>query len=590
METTNSNANSHYKRLLDRLLLPFLLLLTPIIYLANARYNLPVSANVDERTSLEVLSHFHAGSLNPQFFEYPTLYYYVTYALTKPFSFTQILFWGRELNLAFVGLTAYLAYLFCRDNFKSQLAGLLSAGLIIMSPTIIESGSYLCTDVLLAVGVMASLLLLTRYFVEPSLRAWLLSMGAIGLAVGCKYTACLLFLVYVAGEVMWEFNKTGNPGSAPFATRIGRVPLISVVTLIAIALFLSGLLFPTAAAIRFAFAHHTVADQRSVADYVGFFDHIRALLVASGAFIFALAALIWKSELAFRLFSKTRIYLGIAIVLLVSLLTTPYSVITPAKFLYDLGALARSNILVSSGPMQWATYLQAVRQNESAIIVCVGMVALVAAAVKDFWRYRAVLLFSLIYILTIGFSRMGFTRYLTPILPVIFVFFGAAIASLLKKALSSRLVYARWLPIAVTIVGSVFLGSSLAQTRLANSRQSALWQRPFRRSYDLALELHPQEVLYAGYAPWIELKLAGLNVKQVSWTSLSRGAIGERMNNGQLLIYDVVGASDNSVSPLGDPTVQVLLNDPSGFGQLVLAKAGSPFFDATKVSYWAWKV
>src|ERR1700744_6635978 len=62
-----------------------LLVLVPILYFPFATHNLPVVSHVDERTSLEVLGRFHDGSLDPKFFMYPTLYYYVTYFLTIPF-------------------------------------------------------------------------------------------------------------------------------------------------------------------------------------------------------------------------------------------------------------------------------------------------------------------------------------------------------------------------------------------------------------------------------------------------------------------------------------------------------------------------
>jgi hypothetical protein len=52
-----------------------LIVVVPAIYLPYAFHNLPVAAHVDEQTSLLVLKHFHDGSLNPQFFMYPTLYY-----------------------------------------------------------------------------------------------------------------------------------------------------------------------------------------------------------------------------------------------------------------------------------------------------------------------------------------------------------------------------------------------------------------------------------------------------------------------------------------------------------------------------------
>ena len=70
------------ERNLRWVLLLVLMLAAMIIYYPRASHNLPVATNVDDRTSLAVLLRFHQGSANPKFFMYPTLYYYLTYALT----------------------------------------------------------------------------------------------------------------------------------------------------------------------------------------------------------------------------------------------------------------------------------------------------------------------------------------------------------------------------------------------------------------------------------------------------------------------------------------------------------------------------
>src|ERR1700728_2354293 len=183
--------------ILDWGLLPVLMTVTPLIYLFRTRYNLPLAANVDERISLGILLGFRHGSLNPHFFLYPTLYYYVAYLFLILFPTSQFLVWGRILNLGFVGLTAFIAYSFARLHFFSRAAGVISAAFIIVSPIIVNSGSYIGPDALLAAATLATLLFLKEYFEKRTAHSWIVAMFMLGLAVGSKYTAFLLFVAYV---------------------------------------------------------------------------------------------------------------------------------------------------------------------------------------------------------------------------------------------------------------------------------------------------------------------------------------------------------------------------------------------------------
>jgi hypothetical protein len=560
----------NHSKLSDLIILPLSLVLPPIIYLAHARYNLPVSATVDERTSLGVLLRFHSGTLNPQFFMYPTLYYYLTFVLTKLFPFQQVLFWGRLLNLSFVGLTAYFGYLFCRDSFNSRAAGVIAALLIVASPTIVHSGSYLCTDVLLAAATMASLLLLHNYFKIRSFTAWLLSMVAIGVAVGCKYTAFLMFVAYVIAEILEE-NRTRDSSieRGPEISRIGRVPLFSVAFLIGLALLVSGMLFPTSRAIAFAFAHHTNADQRSTQDYEKFFDHIRFMLFCTGALAAGLGLLIAKFDLIWRMFSIKRLYLGLAIVLGITVLSTPYSMITPAKFLYDLGALARSNIIVQSRDAQWRNYVTWIIRDESSILVSMGVIGFCVAAVTDFWQHRIVVLFSIIYLFTIATAHVGFPRYLTPILPVVFVFSAAFLVRVWHLPIGGRVGYTRLLVTLAVILGALQLRHIILDDGVTKGNTDAFW-----RSYWLAVGMKPSQVLYAGYAPSVELNELGIQTRQVSWDFVGARPLGDKLSCGELLIYDLIPARLHGGDLHNDQSIHELLSDRRGDGQEVVEKSG----------------
>jgi len=581
-ETQQIRGKTAMDRVFEPLLLPFLMVLTPFLYLANARHNLPVAVTVDERVGLGVLKNFHSGTLNPHFFMYPSIYYYVTYFLTRPFAFSDILFTGRLLNLSFVGLTAYFAYLCCRDDFRSRSSGLLSAGFIILSPTMIDSGSYLCTDVMLAAATMASLWLVNRYFRLPSSKNWFVAMVAIGMAVACKYTAFLLFLVYALIEVVTRFSDRGDASiNAPDKSRIPRVPLSCTVCLIGVAVLGLGLFFPTAHALHLGIALQTDTEQhlwstfsekpKTPSDYLKIFHHLRSLLLIIGGGIAAFGLLILKSRFAYRLISFKRLYLGFGIVLLISILCTPYSLITPVKFSYDMRQLALGNVFYRADHAQWGNYVTWLIEGESGVLVCLGLMGVILAAFQERSRYLTSLIFSVVFMFTLGASHRGYPHYLTPLLPVWYVFAANLIVQTWGLATSRHLRYGRLLASALIIIVAVQLSVRLREKHALQQTTDEFW-----RSYTLAAGRAPGKLYFAAYAPSVELALKGYQVQQVGWASLNAHPIGGRLACGDLVIVDLRGARRNGFTVKDDPSVRDLLYDPEAYGQEVIEKAGCP--------------
>jgi hypothetical protein len=558
----------HALTVLDWGLLPLLMTATPLIYLFRARYNLPVASNVDERTSLEILLRFHNGSLNPGFFMYPTLYYYVTYLFVNRLPISQFLLWGRILNLSLVGLTAFIAYSFARLHFRSRVAGILSAAFIITSPIIVNSGAYLCTDVLLAASALATLLFLTQYFHESALHSWILSMVMIGLAVGCKYTAFLLFIAYVGTEMIREVDGNDRDIGRDPGLRIPSHAFSAAFAVLGGLCLTSAWIFPLTSLMRFASAHHTNADLRNPADYLLFFHHVRMLLIYGGAALLAAALLVLRSAYLYRVLSLRRLYLGLLIVLFVALLTTPYSVFDASKFIYDIGALARNNIVVQSGHAQWKSYWAWLVRDESRTLLTLGLVGFATVALRSYWRYSIVIIFAAIYILTIGNSHLGFSRYLTPILPVIYLLAAGFLAQAWATH-SPSFRYVRILTVMLVVLATTELWPKIESSRASSKQTDPLWD-----SYRMAMNLHPTRILYAGDAPSVELSASGIPVSQTSWASLGGMAMGNELDCGELLIFDHRGAEMHSINPDSDPSVTVLLDDRVGdYGQEVLRRA-----------------
>ncbi len=403
-------------------------------------HNLPVTANVDDRTSLAVLRRFAEGSANPKFFMYPTLYYYLTYVVTAPFGFVKMLFAGRLLNLGFVGATGFLAYWFCLDIFRSRTAGLVAAFSIIFSPMLIASGAYLCTDILLSALTLLAIHLLIRYFDSGSSRDWLLAMLAVGGAIATKYTAAIIFIAYVITEISASYSRSrrndrsGLNRDHNFSLRATSVFLVLVAVLCA----LSASLFPVQTILHFVAAHRTNVEARSAHEYVLFLTHLRRALieVAVAALLLLFAAR--RSTAVYQSISNRRLYYGLLVILGVSLCGTPFSVIDPGKFVYDIGALFKSNVVTEGDHQQWANYAQWLFASENTLLVSLGVLGLVLVAYRFRSRFLVAFVYLTLYLLTICTSHLGTPRYLDPVLPLLYCGTGLAIVEVWKWFAASK--------------------------------------------------------------------------------------------------------------------------------------------------------
>src|ERR1700728_2738491 len=554
---------------LDWALLPFLMIVTPLIYLFRTKYNLPVAANVDERTSLGILLGFHNGSLNPHFFLYPTLYYYVAYFFLRFSSPAQFLVWGRILNLSFVGLSAFIAYSFSRLYFLSRPAGILAATFIITSPTIVKSGSYICPDPLLAALTLATLLFLMRYFQNPTLRGWIVGMLILGLAVGCKYTAFLLFIAYAGTEMICGLQRTDGQIGRGSEPRIPRNILTMAFAVLGGLFLTSAWVFPITALMRFTSTHHTNVDLKSSFDYLAFFHHVRMDLIYGGILSLVVALLVIRSTYLYRLLSLRRLYLGLLIVLFMAVLTTPYSVLDPSKFVYDIGAQARGTFMLQAGHAQWNNYCAWLTGNESKVLLTLGLLGFATVALRNHRRNLIVVVFTVIYVFTIGSARIGFPRYLTPLLPLIYLF----AAGLLVQAWTAHKLagspYLKFLAAMLIVVAMAELWPKIESSRALSKQTDAFWT-----SYRLAMSMHSSKVLYAGFAPSVELSAAGVQVSPISWASLEGMPMGNQLDCGELLIFDRREAETHLINPESDGSVITLLDDRTGdYGQEVMSRA-----------------
>lgn len=171
-------------------------------------YNLPVTSRIDERIGLEILYRFESGSLNPEFFDWPTFYYYLTYFVTKPFigNFQEIILYGRFLNILLGCFLIIVVFFLAKFSFRSEEVGLIAAFLAAFSSILIGNGSYMSTDILLTIFSLLALLFFILFSKEADYKYWFLGVLMTGFALTTKYTAVLVIATYLLLEIFFFRN------------------------------------------------------------------------------------------------------------------------------------------------------------------------------------------------------------------------------------------------------------------------------------------------------------------------------------------------------------------------------------------------
>jgi hypothetical protein len=547
----------------------FLIVVVPILYFPFAAHNFPVVSHVDERTSLEVLGRFHDGSLNPKFFMYPTLYYYVTYFLTIAFPFSKILFYGRLLNLAFVGLTAAITYRFCQRHLRSRPIGVIAALCVATSAMLASSASYLCTDVLLTAATLASLFFLVEFFHCHRRRDWILAMLTLGCAISCKYTAFVVYIAYFITEILYRImNRSDEFIQDPFlSAKLSRKFIVCTLLGVAAVAVIVAVAFPVNAAINFIASTRTNPDLKSTAEYLDFFHHIR-LMMAKIAVVSVIGAIvIGRFKSVYEWIALRRIYYGLGLVVVVCALSTPYSMITPRRFIYDLGALARTNIIVASSHAQWRDYISWLIQNENDLILALSVIGLVIWALGRKSQFLIVAVYLLVFSFIIGSAHVGFARYVDPMLPLIYCGAGISLMYLWNQRAKVGVV-AKGITIVLCAIALMQLRTGIVAARELGRTTDSDYA-----SYQTIVSLAPKSVVFAGVVPYVELQRAGIPTKQISWVELGQRPLSGQISCDQVLVFDKAGVVRNQIMLEQDPLVVSVFDDPRGHGQQVFKRS-----------------
>ena len=541
-------------------------------------YNLPVASNVDERAMLRIFYKLdREHTLNPGFFSYPTLYFYLNYFLLKPFiDLKEFLYSGRIVNSLLSCFLAAGTFWLSKQVYKATIPSLLAAAFIMFSPTIIYSASYIITDIQLALFCVLSLLCLSRFFETYEYRSWLLGISCMGLAFATKYSAITLVGAYFIMEIMHsKFLIKDNERNHSFIKILNTRIATKYISLFLILGCLSGLclylFFPyqlIGSVIEKARDLDSVFSQSDVA----FVESLRSKFLALGLLSGGSAIISFCFQKFTERFGLLRPYVGIASTGILLILTSPFILISWQKFIYDFGAVMKHSH--AGGSPQWIPYLQHYSAEESLLILLFMLVGLWHS-----WRLKQRTLFLVVYLLVsyavLGSASEGFLRYLTPVLPVMFVIAAWGIYATglwLTEKFGQRFLQ-NFLVIAVTAAIVVELSQKV-------SAQIFLPHDDMYASYAYIVEHKPSKVYYSVYAPDVELRLAGFEVEQLPLASLTQHNTEflNRMRLKEVLIVDgeVISKMDSQLKRqlhLVWQSAQILDNGKTNFNnQFIFAK------------------
>ncbi len=205
--TTKERINTGYK---DCLFLAFILLLGLGLRLWGITWGFPrMDLNPDELNVYEISSRLTLGDLNPHFFSYSGLTFYLNYFSTHILSLFHFnmdpvhrmlvhrlwsVFWGT--------LTILLCYGSAKELFNSKKAAYIAAAFMSVMPLHIWDSHFGTTDIGLAFWTTLAFLLSIKAYHKALARYYFLAGLVIGMAMGVKFNGALAAASLMAAAVL----------------------------------------------------------------------------------------------------------------------------------------------------------------------------------------------------------------------------------------------------------------------------------------------------------------------------------------------------------------------------------------------------
>lgn len=529
-------------------------------------YNLPAASHVDERRGLDVMLRFAGGTLDPGFFYYPTFVYYLVFGVSEllggPNLYLPV---GRALNLLITGglgvATFWLGILITGSGPAALTASLLMLGNSITA----ESASYLSTDPLAALLTTVSLALYIRSARDGRSRDWMLAMACAGFATSAKYNAAILVFALLVSDFL-RATRPFRPESDAGEWLNQELPTPAIRT----ALLVSGLSLAAFATLTpmsvFSAILERSGELNSVTDSSDF-AFIRSrlrVLFAAGVLSTALAALSFRWPKLLERFRPIRLYAGAALAFLAFAATSPFTVLSWRKFIYDFGSQLKVLAMLGEGP-QWLAYPEYFAASFGwivALATITGMLGAWKLARRDL--LLPVILLLILYYAVIGRATLSFPRYLLAILPILSVFAAWGLVLALRWAFARHTAFAAGLALLTGALVALHMAGPLqdvlARTRIPDEMHASLHYLG---------QVRPDVIYYAGFVPDAELRLAGHDVRPVREADLRRHGVPRTgVSSRTVLVVDW------RVRDLAELDTQGLVwQDARGFGQFVYRPA-----------------
>jgi 4-amino-4-deoxy-L-arabinose transferase-like glycosyltransferase len=199
--------------------------------LVGDRFGLPAHYLWDEPTIVNRAVRMGNGDLNPHFFYYPGLTFYITfiaeaalyvvghvthaypstsaYAIAYFTDSTPFYVVGRVLAAFFGAGTCVVTYLVGK-RFFAPVVGLIGAAVVALSPVAVANGHFTTLDVPMAFFTMLAYLGIWQVYARGSRSDYLLAGAAIGLGIATKYLPGLLLVSLVLAHVLRTRRETGR--------------------------------------------------------------------------------------------------------------------------------------------------------------------------------------------------------------------------------------------------------------------------------------------------------------------------------------------------------------------------------------------
>lgn len=503
-------------------------------------YNLPVAAHVDERNSIDLLLHLKRESLDPGFFNYPTLYFYLNWFVLQPAeSVEEMLRVGRTLNLLLACGAGLAAFCFGALVLRSRWTGVAAAALTVFSPILVNSASYIITDVFFAALATAAVAALGSFFARGGYRAWGVGVVCMGLATATKYNAAVAVVAYLLAEFACPpVAETSAPARTRASWRAWlegrwrRGAIAGVALCLGAVGLLTGVFFPESLLLELVESGQGLNSRVDPSD-LRFLEGIRRKALVAGIGACGLAAACWRWPALERRLACRRPYAGGALAVAVFFACSPFVALSFRQFLFDFGYELKMNS--AGAEAHWAHYPRWFAQSESPLV---GALALAGAAACWLRRRReslVAILYLLLFYVLIGSATRGFERYLTPMLPILFVFaaYGLLdIAERLRRGLGGGVA-------AMFGVGVVAVVGFGQQPRVSEVTARAGTRDEMYGSYRATLGVVGDgTVHYAGHVPYLELREHGVPVHELPYARLAEPDLDRLLVSGDVLLMD----------------------------------------------------